>query len=383
MPSTNVSNFASVAARRARRLALALRNPAGERITLHSPELVLPAPEDHAVVQRIFEAYLRMKEAEVDAPPEYRPASIWEHQFERSYAPLHEALRRQDVDPFHYFLANFGAWRDYTGITWSTLHADATSWVRKRALENNTYLPLLVLWEWFYSSRKPVTALDFPRFGNQVGAFIDGQTFVTISSFPMQVYGSLLAGLMRAKPERPVVAELGAGYGNLAYYLISQLKNATYIAFDLPETLCTAAYFLMKTFPERKALLYGEADYDQARHSSFDLIFMPSYSIESVGTKSVDVFLNYASLGEMTADAAANYLRFITRAAEYFFHVNHDRTANIYDDGSRGLLAHEYPVAEEEFQVVWRYPELFVSMLSGSLDLDADSFAHLYRRRER
>jgi len=357
-----------------------LSNPASGIVRLHSPEYAEPEPDDRDLVARIFESFVRMKKDQPQARELYLPASIWEEQLARAYAPLRNALKSGDLSPFHFFLTNFGAWKEYTGITWSTTHQEAQSRARKLILQNETFLYLLRLWSWFYGGRKPVAALDLPRHGNHSGAFVDG-AFVTISSFPLEVYGSQLARLAAGRSDRPMIAELGGGYGNLAYYTLRGLKKSTYLDFDLPETLCVAAYFLMKSFPEKRALLYGEADYEASRHGEFDLVFMPNYEIEKLGTETVDVFANYASLGEMTREAVSNYVRAIANATAYFFHVNHDRVANVYEDGSRGLLAYEYPVPPT-FELLFRYPELFITMYKGSFDMQSNSFAYLYGRRD-
>jgi len=356
-----------------------LSNPASGIVRLHAPNYVQPDPGDHDLVARIFESFVRMKADQSQARELYLPASIWEEQLARAYAPLRNALKSGDLSPFLFFLTNFGAWKEYTGITWSTTHQEAQSRARKLILQNETFLYLLRIWSWFYGGRKPVSALDLPRHGNHSGAFVDG-AFVTISSFPLEVYGSQLARLAAGRSDRPVIAELGGGYGNLAYYTLSRQNASTYVDFDLPETLCVAAYYLLKSFPEKRALLYGEADYEASRHGEFDLVFMPNYAIEKLGSETVDVFANYASLGEMTREAVSNYVGAITNATKYFFHVNHDRVPSVYEDGSRGLLAYEYPIPPT-FELLFRYPELFFTMYKGSFDMESNSFAYLYERK--
>lgn len=355
----------------------AVSNPAAGIVTLHTPDYVEPSNEDAELVARIFRAYARMKRDQARAPAVFLPSSMWE--LAEAYAPLRSALTEDKLEDFQFFLANFGAWEQYTGITWSTTLREARSFRERRALENETFYKLFKLWQWFYGGRKPASALEHPHHGNQSGAYVEG-TFVTISSFPLEVYGSLLAGIAQSSRERPIVAELGAGYGILAYYFLSHLEHSTFVDFDLPETLCVAAYFLLKSFPEKRALLYGEADYDPGLHSDFDLVLLPNWEVEKIGHGTVDMFLNYASLGEMTGEAVNRYVALIANATRYFFHVNHDRIRNVYDDGSEGLLSYEYPLPPE-FDLLFRFPELFITTMKGKIDLESDSFAYLYRRR--
>ena len=122
--------------------------------------------------------------------------------------------------------------------------------------------------------------------GNQCGAWIDG-TFVVMGAFFGEIYGSILRNVID-EIDRPIVAELGAGYGKMPYFTLSG-KDSCFIDFDLPEILCLASYFLMRSWPEKKALLYGEEEYSEHQHDRYDLIFMPSFEIEKVGIESIGI----------------------------------------------------------------------------------------------
>lgn len=355
-------------------------NPAAGRVEVHAPGFVEPDPADLPLVRRIFESYRRMKADQRTAGGVYLPSSLWQQQLDSAYSSLNEGLERDDLAPFHHFLANFGAWERYTGVTWSTLiRGSAGSALKRRHLENEVFLRQARIWQWFYGGRRPIAALRQPAHGNQLGAHVDGE-FLTVSSFPIEVYGNLLAQLLDGH-QRPVVAELGGGYGIQAYYLLSQRGPASYVDFDLPETLCLAAYYLAKCFPERRLLLYGEADYSPALHEEYDLLFMPSFVMERLASDSVTLFVNEFSLGEMTSEAARNFVSHIARSAEYFFHVNHDRVPNVYGGDARGLLGFEYPVPADRFVQLFRYPELFHMINRGFLNFSSDTFAYLYGRR--
>ncbi len=156
------------------------------------------------------------------------------------------------------------------------------------------------------------------------------------------------------------------------------MRDCVFIDFDLPEVVSVAAYFLAKSYPEKRVLLYGENDYGPDTHGRYDLIFMPSYEIAKVGTSTVDLFANASSLGEMTRDAARNYVERIVDGTDYFLHINHDRLANVFEGGERALLAHEYPVPGDKFDLLFRYPELFQLTSGGFVDLRSDSFIYLY-----
>ena len=75
------------------------------------------------------------------------------------------------------------------------------------------------------------------------------------------------------------------------------------------------------------------------------------------------------------------YVVHITRAAHYFFHMNHDLYPNVYDGDVPGLLAHEYPISQSEFKLLFRYPDVGHMLGLGGIDYSMDIFLYLYERR--
>jgi hypothetical protein len=199
-------------------------------------------------------------------------------------------------------------------------------------------------------------------------------------SFFNEIYGSLLSELINDQ-EAPVVADLGAGYGKFGYFALRDIERFTFIDFDLPETLCLAAYYLMKAWPQKRVLLFGEEDYSSLSHKRYDLIFMPCYEIAKLGESSVDLFINKHSLGEMTRESVTNYVFHISKASRYFFHMNHDIYPQIYSDGSSGMLGHEYPVPRDKFKLLFRVPEIGNALQRRGPDFRSDIFVYLYERR--
>lgn len=360
-----------------------LHDPAASRVRIDCPEYVTPSRDEteRRLVRRIFDAFRKMKEDQRRASPDYLPSSQWAEQLDRAYDRFGAALRTDDVEPFHFFLANFGTWKEYHGVESTTLLRESLrSPLRRRWLANDVFLGQLRLWEWFHGGRRPLARLSYPRHGNQAGALIDG-TFVGPGSFFNEIYGSQLAGLLDGI-ERPIIADLGGGYGKLGYFILRDLPRGGFLDFDLPETVCLAAYYLMKVWPERPALLYGEGTLDASALARHDLVFMPSYEIEKLPDRSIDLFVNKNSLGEMTQASVEAYVAHITRSTRsFFFHLNHELHPNVYDDGSRGLLGHEYPVPPAEFRLLMRYPDIGHLLHQGYPDYRMDIFLYLYERR--
>jgi len=345
---------------------------------------VQPDAGERPLVERIFRAFQAMKADQPAVDARYLPAAIWQRKFDQVYWPLTEGLRRGDVNLFHFFLANFGTWKVATGIESSAafIHQHMRLPLGKLYLRHAVFDRQLKVWQMFYSGRRPITALSYPRHGNQAGAFIQG-SFVGMGSYFNEIYGAWMASLLDKVPQ-PAVAELGAGYGKLAYFTLRHLPSWTYVDFDLPETLCAATYYLLKTYPTLSALLYGEDVYGPHQHQRHHLIFRPAWDIERIGAHTIDLFINKNSLGEMNRQAVVNYIDHIAQATRgYFFHMNHDVRRELVNEGESGVLASEYPVPESEFRLVCRYPDLGHLCLPTSADwvTATDIFFYLYERR--
>ena len=366
---------------RLRPLKYVLHSPGNESIRLDCPDYRPSDPADAQLVERIFEAYKRMKKDEASAKAVYIPSSLWRNHLDKDYVCFSDALRDDDIAQFHFFLENFGAWRTYHGIESTTLITDnMRPYFKRRHVESDYFLQPLKMWHWYYNNKRDLSLLSYPRFGNQVGALVDDQ-FIGAGSFFNEIYGSILSGLV-AGDDRPVIADLGGGYGKLAYFTLRDLPDFSFVDFDLPEVLCLATYYLMKSFPSKQALLYGEAPYSEKSHGEYDLIFMPSFKIEDVGSQSVDLFLNKNSLGEMSRESVENYVSHIGRAtSRYFFHMNHDNYPNIYENGKLGLLGSEFPVPRDEFNLLLRYADIGALLSQGWIDLNTDIFFYLYERK--
>jgi hypothetical protein len=136
----------------------------------------------------------------------------------------------------------------------------------------------------------------------------------------------------------------------------------------------------MKVYPDKKVLLYGEEDFSSDSLKKFDLIFMPSFEISKLKENSVELFINKNSLGEMTKEAATNYISYITRSTNYFFHMNHEMHHNIYANNERALLAHEYPIPMEEFNLLWRQPDLGHMQQKDKVGSVTDIYVYLYKK---
>jgi hypothetical protein len=347
-------------------------------VRLHYPDPVTPDVGERAMVERLFAAFRAAKQAEQSVDPIFHPGGGWRRVRDRSFAPLVEGAARGDLEPFHRFLANFGSWKEPTGIETSRLVHEASVDSRKRRhFEQRIMAPMIQWWLTCGSGGRDLSEVDLPRHGNQCGVLV-GDVLVTSGAIFSEVYGRMLAGLVSG--ERPVIAELGGGFGRLAYYLCRHLQKPCYLGFDLPETLCCASYYLMKAFPERTFLLYGEGEPSLERLRGVDFTLLPAFEIGKLPPRCIDLFLNENSLGDMPGTTARLFVGEMCRTADAIWHRNHEAWRNEFEEGGRSLINREYPIAPE-FEEVLRHCDPAGLMVKGRLDYDADMFWYYYKRR--
>jgi hypothetical protein len=221
--------------------------PRQRSIRLEIPKYQEPSAADDDLISRLWHSLQRMKRDEARADRVYRPTPFWERLIANYPVSSVSSLRG--------FLANFGIWDQELGIVDGRLQKLAATSIGRRYCEAILFGRQLDLWE---QTHRDLSRLTHPGYGNQPGAIIDGH-FVGLCSFDNHHYGMLLNSAIK-DIDRPVIGELGAGWGKLPYFILRDLKHFTYLDFDLPEVLMVGAYYLMKSFPGKRTLLYGEAD---------------------------------------------------------------------------------------------------------------------------
>ena len=333
---------------------------------------------DKDLYLRLFNFYKLMKKNEVNNPEVIKPSSLWQTHINQDYKFLLDSSKNNDLESFAFFLNNFGNWDNYLGIEHNILlKRYSKNFILRSFLRNEIFLKHFMIWKDFGYSRKDLQKIATPEFGNQLGAYLDGN-FVTIGSFFNQIISKILFEHIKDN-KRPVICDLGGGYGKLGHFLVKNFKNSSFIDFDIPEVLVLAAYYLMKTYPNKKTLLYGEKEFNKNDVGDFDLIFMPSIEITKMDENSVDLFVNKNSLGEMKSETAKFFIEKINFCSKFFFHMNHNRIRNIYDNEERSLISSEYPINLEKFDLVFDYPDLSHFIYTGRYDSNNDIFMKLYK----
>ena len=348
------------------------------RIKIHLPKANQIDSSDTIFAKRLFISYKKMKKDQISKEKIFLPSKMWQNHIDKDFYYLKDSVDKNDIDKFLFFISNFGNWDTYLGIEDNVTLKRYTKNVFSRRYYENKISKMLDVWECFKSKEKSISDLSQPHWGNQLGAYIDSQP-ITIGSFFNEIISSNLNVLIE-KINHPIIADLGGGYGKLAYYILKNKKKFSFIDFDLPETLCLAAYYLNKCFPNKKILLYGEEDFSNEMFKEYDLIFMPNYEIEKLSNDSIDLLVNKNSLGEMQPDQVKVYLKHINRATRFFFHMNHEKIKNKFDNHSSSLIADEYPISTEKFELLYKYPDFSSLIYKGVVDLNDDIYMRLYKK---
>jgi putative sugar O-methyltransferase len=124
-------------------------------------------------------------------------------------------------------------------------------------------------------------------------------------------------------PQRPTYLELGAGYGRVAYVVLSAAP-CRYVIVDIPPTLLVAKWYLSRVFPDRKVFGYRPFErYEdvKAEIEAADIVFLTPNQYATLPDLSVDVSLSISSLHEMTTAQVAAYKALLQRTTRSVLYI--------------------------------------------------------------
>jgi putative sugar O-methyltransferase len=351
-----------------------------KNIKIYTSKLIKPNKNDLELGDRIFKSFKLMKENQKNSNDIFKPSSLWQSHIDNDFDVMSNSLKTNDVEKFCFFLVNFGNWEKYLGIEdQNKVRKYNSNIILRSFLENHIFEKQLKIWKFFLNDDNHISELNLPKFGNQIGAEIDGN-FLVEGSFFSHFYANLL-NIFIKNINRPIIADLGAGYGKLAYYILKNKKEFCFIDFDLPETLCLASFYLIKTWPGKKSFLYGESNFSNEITSKYDLIFLPNFEIEKIQKNTIDLFINKNSLGEMKPETSKKFIKNICNISKIFFHMNHETFRNKFENGSSSLINDEYPITSD-FELIFRRPDFgHIINQNSYLDFDSDIFVYLYKQK--
>ncbi len=277
-----------------------------------------------ALLQRICSAYIKAIEDEPFQAATYRPTGWWQQVRASRLGPVMRALQSRDLDALSSIYRNFfrdpcssglvdlpyGMTNIYFGGAINDLH---------RRFYLGDALHRIDYWAKQVGSRFDLRDLAGPGIGNPFGIVLDGTLIQT--GAPSQHYCA--DRIMRQLNAQPVVvAEIGGGFGGMAYYLLRDRPRLTYLDFDLPESLALTTYYLHKAFPSKTFLLYGEEELNNKTMQQADVILMPLFELPKLPYRSVQVSFSSNAISDLSCESLAEYLKILARSTrDCFLHI--------------------------------------------------------------
>jgi hypothetical protein len=277
-----------------------------------------------ALLQRICSAYIKAIEDEPFQPATYRPTKWWQHVRTSRLGPVMRALQARDLDTLSGIYRNF--FRDPCSSGLVDLPYGMTNIYFSGAINDlhrrfylGDALHRIDYWATQVSSRFDLYDLAGPGIGNPFGIVLD-RTLIQTGA-PYQHYCAHRI-MHQLTSEPTIVAEIGGGFGGMAYYLLRDRPRLTYLDFDLPESLALTTYYLHKAFPSKTFLLYGEEELNSKTMQRADVILMPLFELPKLPTGSVHVSFSSNAISDLSPESLAEYLKIVARSTrDCFLHI--------------------------------------------------------------
>lgn len=138
--------------------------------------------------------------------------------------------------------------------------------------------------------------------------------------------GGVLGAIRGA--DRPVVCEIGAGWGGFAYQFKTLFPRATYVIVDLPELFLFSASYLGAVFPEARLVFADSpgASFAEGWRDA-DFVFVPNSLAPVVSALPLNLTLNMASFQEMTDAQVHGYASMAaTAGCPLLYSLNRERS---------------------------------------------------------
>jgi len=270
----------------------------------------------NAIIDRLWDSLQQALNDADSAAPAYRTGKNWKAFLDATRPNFTTALRTNDKTSFAAMLRSFCRNELSSGILGGKEAFDDFSVLDLKAGMHENFK----IWSYSIGSA-PVQELASPSVGNPYGYLIDGH-IVHPNTFLNHSRACMVEKLLSRTPA-PVIAEIGGGFGGLAYYIKRKLPSSHYINFDLPENLLISSYYLACSFPEKKIYTYRGSE-DLARViATNEIILLPNFLLPKLADTSIDMFINTISLSEMNFSTIKEYINQIDRTCKkYFYHEN-------------------------------------------------------------
>jgi glycosyltransferase involved in cell wall biosynthesis len=138
--------------------------------------------------------------------------------------------------------------------------------------------------------------------------------------------GGVLPSLRRL--DRPVVCEIGAGWGGFAYQFKTLFPRVCYVIVDFPELFLFSATYLAALFPHASVAFCGTPETPSIESArDHDFVFVPHTKAHEVTRLPLDLTVNMVSFQEMTDAQVRGYAAIAADAGcPWLYSLNRERS---------------------------------------------------------
>jgi putative sugar O-methyltransferase len=296
--------------------------------------------DDDALLERICTAYIRAVKQQQSAPSAYQATQWWQQVRHGSLGPVIRALLIKDIKTLRRMYRNFFRDPCSSGLLGAPYGMSKAYFSGKIKDVHRRFYLSHVLYRFDYwnaqtDGRFALRALAGPGIGNPFGVLIDG-THINVGAEYAHYCAHRIDSMLA--PEFATVAEIGGGFGGMAYYLLRDRANVTYFDFDVPESIALTSYYLIKAFPKLKFLLYGEGALTKKTIAQADVVLLPVFELESMPAESIDITFSSHAMSDVSSGAMVEYLKHIDRMTkDYLFYIGKQQTSELIS----GILGHK------------------------------------------
>ena len=281
-----------------------------------------PANEER-LIRELVDSFVAARRDPRHLSGPYAPGAQWKIILDQDWSRVHAAIAKNDFATVAEFFRNFfrneglsGFWGGHDMFETFANEKGTTSIRRARVMQRQHQAWREAL------PGADIDELSAPPIGNPWGYVVEGRLLyepVHEYHYQAKYFADLLAPVAK-----PVIMEIGGGFGGLAYHIIKRASETTYVGFDLPENATLQAYYLQAAYPDKKVLTFSEGlKLTRELIAEYDIVIMPNFMIAEMPDMSTDLVVNVRSLSEMPEETIAEYFRQIDRIGRlFFFHEN-------------------------------------------------------------
>jgi hypothetical protein len=317
----------------------------------HFAQDVAGSSADTALLRRICSAYRKAIEDQPFQPEIYRPTEWWQQVRANSLGPVMRALQTSDLGALREIYRNFFRNPCSSGLVdlpygkAKALSGKAIGDMYRRFYLGDA-LHRIDTWVKQAGGGFALRDLAGPGIGNPFGVVLDEILIQTGAPYQHYCAHRIMRQLIS---EQAFVAEIGGGFGGMAYYLLRDRPRLTYLDFDLPESLALTAYYLSKAFPSMTFLLYGEEELSSQTMRRADVILMPLFELPKLPQGSVHVSFSSNAISDLSRESLAEYLRILAHCTrDRFLHIRTSKSSTPLSDE---MLRSQLPFRQLETRV--------------------------------